>query len=493
MTVIPPSEGEQAYPPGPISFLPPAAVPYPPPTTEPVLPPPPQQPTQPLALQWQRLHPATPWLRGWAVLVAIVGLLINRMWNDLRQAIDSGGAQVLMLILVIVILILGVVGAYNFIWWRMAKFCIGTETVELYTGILSRRYRKLRLDQLEAVDVVRPVVARIFGLAELKLEAAGGADSNLTLTYLTTAHAEAVRAEVLQRKLGASPESAPKAATNLPQTAPQLFKVPRAWTIKSYLLSSNPWVTGASTAVVIVISSVFDLWGGYVLMLPLLFGMVRTFWTYLITEMDFTGFVHPNGIHLTHGLATRVNQSIPANRIQAIQLRQRLLWRSHDWWRVELNVAGYGNETSNRALLVPVADPHMAAIAMSSIMPEVTTAEIWAIIDQAMHGTCSPPHFIGSPKRVRLFNPITWKHQGYATTPYAIVIRTGRIAKRVIIIPHDRILGVSIFGGPLERHLGLASAVLHSSPGPVSAGIPHLDSADMERLLSAELRTIERQ
>ncbi len=51
--------------------------------------------------------------------------------------------------------------------------------------MLFRRSRRVRLDRLQAVDVVRPLVARALGLAELRLEVAGGSSSEAPLAYLS--------------------------------------------------------------------------------------------------------------------------------------------------------------------------------------------------------------------------------------------------------------------------------------------------------------------
>ena len=61
--------------------------------------------------------------------------------------------------------------------WRLTRYRVTAEALELRHGVLVRRQRRARLDRLQAVDVVQPLVARIFGLARLKLDVAGGAGS----------------------------------------------------------------------------------------------------------------------------------------------------------------------------------------------------------------------------------------------------------------------------------------------------------------------------
>jgi len=459
---------------------------------------------------WQRLHPLTPWLRGWVVIVALVGYTINTVQNYYQQAMELETSELEQAILYIILAIIGVfllVVAYNFIWWRMARFRITADAVESSTGILFRRNRSLRLDQLEAVDIVHPVVARIFGLVELKLEAAGGADSYLSLAYLTASKAEAVRSQILSRRTGpqnerTGPQNEPPPGS--PPSSPQnthLFRVPVSWTIRAYLRTWQPWTTAAGLAASAVFSIWAGTWSGMVAILPLFYAFARVFWNRIVTEMGFTGYVHPEGIRLTHGLLTQINQTIPASRIQAVRLRQRLWWRGPDWWRIDLNVAGYGlTNNENRTVLVPVADPIMAATAVTAVMPGAE--DIWAAVDRAMHATnlssASPRHCLDSdpassvrftctPRRARILDPVTWAYQGYAETSYALVIRTGRLTRTVTIVPHNRIQGITCVTGPWANRLGLASVGLHSTQGPIDPIVPHLDQSDAAVLLASEL------
>jgi putative membrane protein len=455
---------------------------------------------------WQRLHPLTPWLRGWAAIAALVGFTLAQARDNLSELMEVGRAAGILPIVAIVVGVLLVVAIYNLVWWRLARFRIGADAVELSTGILARRHRSLRLDQLEAVDIVHPLVARLFGLAQLKLESAGGADSNLLLSYVTGKQAEAVRAEILGRRRTlagpVSPASPASPAAEAPATpeadTPQLFRVPPNWTIRAYLRSATPWISLTATVVVGGVTLATGRWGGAVavgggllVIIPFLLGFVQNLWKYIVTEMGFAGHLHPDGIRLTHGLLTKVSQTIPANRVQALRFRQRLWWRKPDWWRIDLNVAGYGQaEAQTRAVLAPVADPMMAVMAVRAIMPQAAADEVWSIVLEAMRGTGPSERFTCSPRRARLFAPLAWRRQGYARTDYALVLRSGRVTRTVVVVPHRRIQGISLDAGPWDRSRQLASVLLHSTQGPIGARLEHLDAGAVADLLRQEIPLI---
>ena len=85
------------------------------------------------------------------------------------------------------------------------------EQVELRHGILFRQHRQVRFDRIQAVDLGRPLLARLTGLSEVVVQSAGGKDSHLKLAFLTDAQAQQVR-EQLMALAGRSDEATASAA-----------------------------------------------------------------------------------------------------------------------------------------------------------------------------------------------------------------------------------------------------------------------------------------
>ena len=71
-------------------------------------------------------------------------------------------------------------------------------------------------------------------------------------------------------------------------------------------------------------------------------------------------------------------------------------------------------------------------------------------------------------------------------TERALVTRSGRIWRSVDVVPHERTQSLGIEQGPIQRRLGLASFVLHSTPGPVAPRVNHLDAAVAAELLDEQ-------
>ena len=487
--------------------------------------------------EWLHLHPLTPWLRSWAALGILAVLLYNSIQSGLQdglgeilEAIRSIGALTVVLVIVgVVALILGIATVYNIMWWRKARFHVGTQTVELRTGLLFRVQRSLRLDQLEAVDIVHPLVARLFGLVKLKLESAGGPNSSLNLEYLRRDLAEQVRTQIPAAKMGptllapgispvsviagATPAYAPSggvvggvpSGATVPPGVPtpysspvplesqeHLFRVPPAWTIGAYVRRLSVWIWLGIAVVGVGVVIWTHAWAALAGLFPLVAGVFNQFRKYIFEEMGFTAHIAPEGLRLTHGLTTTTHQTVPAARVQAVRFSQPVLWRKPGWWRAELNIAGYGAETKeSRSVLVPVGDAAMLATALATLMPRATTQEMWAVIQEAMYGSSPTPGFTVSPERAKTLDPFAWRRTGIIDLPYALVMRSGRLHRQVTVVPQDRIQAMSVSQGPWERSLGLADLAIHSTTGSIIPVTPHLDASDAQRLVLAYAWRVE--
>ena len=71
--------------------------------------------------------------------------------------------------------------------WRFSRFRVADTLIELRTGVLFRQHRQVRFDRIQAVDLGRPLLARLTGLSEVVVQSAGGKDSHLKLSFLTDA------------------------------------------------------------------------------------------------------------------------------------------------------------------------------------------------------------------------------------------------------------------------------------------------------------------
>ena len=435
---------------------------------------------------WRRMHPITPALKGWKALVALLAIVAYNMTDNIRnigELLQDGRWRYV----VAVVLAIAAVGfLYATIAWRVTKFVVDDEAVHLHTGVLFRQQRQARLDRLQAVDIVQPLLARLTGLAELRLEVAGGAGSAVSLAFLRESDAEALRAELLARAAGlrVRPDEAP--AARAPEQS--VFEVPMPRMLASTLRSSaTGWFV--VSVVVIVVSAVATHESAPVFTLvPALLGVGGAMWTRVNQGANFRAAISPDGIRLRHGLTEARAQTVPPGRVQALRFTQGPLWRGPDWWRVEMNVAGYGGEKDQQTenVLLPVGTREEALLALWLVLPDLQVDDPRALLDAALAGSGEAGGFTSVPRRARLLDLVGWRRRGFLVTDRALFVRYGRIVRRLVVVPHERTQSLALKQGPIQRKLRVASIDVHSTAGPVHPMVEHLDEAVAAALLDEQ-------
>jgi putative membrane protein len=60
-----------------------------------------------------------------------------------------------------------------FVYWRHFEFRVGANEIRIDSGIFSRTHRSIPFDRIQDVDISQGVLARLFGIAKVKLETGG--------------------------------------------------------------------------------------------------------------------------------------------------------------------------------------------------------------------------------------------------------------------------------------------------------------------------------
>jgi putative membrane protein len=411
----------------------------------------------------RRVHPYTPLVHGfqwWPAGIAAGFVLAS----ETGLSLGSGG----LLLGVAALLLLTLVGTgFGYLSWQRLTFWFDDDgDLRVDSGVISRQERRLQLSRLQSVDVLQPFLARIVGLAEVRVEVAGAGDSRVSLQYLSLAEANALRNEVVARSAGVRHDA---------EEAPEqvLAVVPAGDLVLSLLLRLETFMLLAVTVFVVVITI---LTAGTAGLFLLLVGGVPLFQVFaqFSRYYDFTVADSPDGLRLRHGLLQKTRQTVPPGRVQAVGFVQPVLWGRRDWVRVRLNVAGIsastqgsGDQSFTENVLLPVAPWPVALEIVRRVLPGVDLRAI--PLDPA-------------PERSRRRAWIQWARLGVGHDEQVFVARRGRIVQRWDVVPHARTQSVRVTQGPWQRSLGLATMHVDSTPGAVTIAALHRDVADARRL-----------
>lgn len=388
-------------------------------------------PVETAAVTERRLHPVTPLRRAWAPFAVLVGWSVHDP-NGTQQRLTELTATTLLLGCLAVVL---GGAAYGFLSWWFTHFAVTETELRIRTGLFFRRTAHIRLDRLQAVDVTRPLLARIAGVAKLKMDVVG-ADTKDELAYLGERDAAELRAELLARAAGFTPARAREVGEapvrGLLHVQPRMLAL-------SLMLTGAPWAMLVAAAVVpaFLWFATHNLWTVLATGLPILGGAFAGSVGRFVKEYDWTVGESPDGLRIDRGLLDKAHETVPPGRVQTVHIVQPLLWRRRGWVRVELDVAG-----SAGGVLVPVAPREHAEAVIGRILPGTRVPD--------------PAELSRPPARAAWCVPLWWKGYGLAVTDTVFAARHGLFKRRLSLVPHAKVQSVRLSQGPWERFRGVA-------------------------------------
>ena len=425
-----------------------------------------------------RTHPLTGLVQGvlWAgaAMLALLGQLVTGgngedglpIWIDVLIRVGGG-------------LVLGI--AFGFLSWWFTRYLIDGTELRITSGILQKSSRRIPYERIQSVDIHEPLLARVIGLAELRIEMAGGSNARSTLRYLPLDDARRLRRLLLGRAHGRTPDELD--ADSVEPELEFIARVSPEQVMLGTVLSLDFLGAALGSVGVLALALWFDqviaFLGGII---PLVTWLGQIVGKRVLTQWDFTLTRSADGLRIERGLLSRTSQSIPFERVQGVAVEEPYVWRRLGWQRLEVDVAGYGSQGESdsgdiNSTLLPIADPVLAAAVIDELVPGART---------------SPENRVRVPRRAWPFAPIGWRHRWVATDDVAFVARSGWLQRTTDVVPHARTQSVELRQGPWQRRRGLATVEVHTPKGPVDADGPHLDEADARRIAFDQLARARR-
>ncbi|GGL88889.1 membrane protein [Streptomyces fumigatiscleroticus] len=408
----------------------------------------------------RRLHPVTPLRRAWAPVAVLAGWAVHDPDQAQRQLTRLTTTTLLVGLAVLI----PAAALYGFLTWWFTHFAVTDTELRIRTGLLFRRTAHIRLERIQAIDVTQPLLARVAGVAKLKLDVVGAAKKD-ELAFLDADEARALRAELLARAAGFAPETAHEVGE---APARQLLRVEPGVLAVSLLLTGATWATLAAAVVVpaLLWFATHSLWTVLATAVPLLGAAGASSVGRFVGEYDWTVAESPDGLRIDHGLLDRAHETVPPGRVQTVRIVEPLLWRRLGWTRVELDVAG-----SSNSVLLPVVPREVAESVIARVLPGVTVPP---------RSSLSRP-----PRRAGGRLPVWWRGHGLAVTDAVFAARHGLLRRRLALVPHAKVQSVRLTQGPWQRALRLADVRVDTGAGKtVSARLR--DAGEAAELLRAQ-------
>ena len=415
-----------------------------------------------------RTHPLTSVVQGalWAA-AASVGLVSSIFtgdgWGDMSAVLS-------LVISLVGGLVLGM--GFGFLTWLFTRYVIDGTELRINSGVITKASRRIPYERIQSVDIAEPLVARIFGLAELRIEMAGGKDSRTALRFLSLADARELRRVLLARAHGTSPDDVP-----IEEQRSIITVVPPERVVIGTVLSLD-FLFAAAGSIALIAGAIW--FGQFVVALggiiPLGTWLAQIIAKRILQQWDFTLSRGDGGLRIERGLLSRTSQTIPYARVQGIAIKEPFVWRRLGWLRLEVDVAGYATHgdddgVSSSSILLPIADRSLADAVIAELIPG---------FDVDIPRTAAP-------RRSRAFAPIGWRYRWVGANERTFVAREGWIERTTSIVPHHKTQSVELRQGPLQRRRRLATVEVHTPQGPVDADGRNLDADEARAVVLAQL------
>ncbi|RZA20419.1 MAG: hypothetical protein EOP93_05980 [Lysobacteraceae bacterium] len=423
------------------------------------------------------------------------------------------------------------------------RYTLRSDGIRIRSGWLHRSLREIPFARIHNVNLHQSLLHRMFGVAEVRLEAAGGVKPEAQMRVLRMDQALAL--ETLVRQHGQRAENA--ALAEAEPTAP-LLSLSTGELVRLGLISNRGMlvVAAAFGALAQTGDNLFGVlvkrWGkllfgrmsdflgqhahdsvlgiglAVVSLVLLALALVRVL-SVLLAIVQFHGFTlreDDGRVSVERGLLARSRSSAKRRRIQAWSLREGVLHRWFDRRSLRVDTAtGQRGGNEQRALkdIAPVATPRRCDELIHHFLPGAG----WGALDwQPLHRhawlrIAAPGLLFALAASAALgwrfggwgllalsLLPLQlWRARriaagcGYADNGRLVAWRTGWLSKRWSFAELDKLQALRLTQSPLDRRLGMASLLLDTagaSPFGAPLHVRHLPLAAAQAL-SARLGT----
>ncbi|WP_293029081.1 PH domain-containing protein [Natronococcus sp.] len=270
--------------------------------------------------------------------------------------------------------LLGIVVAvvYEVAYYERFRYELTADTFDVASGVLARRDREVPLRRIQNVDVRQPVLSRLFGLAAVHIETAGGGQTEVSLQYVEEEEARRLRRQLRRGAQAEGDEDDESVASEARDADDEdeeelLFEIqPRELAILS-VFTIDP---GASLLGGIALSflSGFDpttlipadlvdglpgAEGGLVALAWLVVLFLLAAWAVsaVLTFNRYYGFRLTrvgDELYYERGLVQRYSGTIPLEKVQTLTITERVPFRWFGYGALAVETAGYAPGQGSR-------------------------------------------------------------------------------------------------------------------------------------------------
>jgi len=398
------------------------------------------------------------------------------------------------------------------------RYLLGDEELVIREGIVTRNERHIPYHRIQNIDLVQNPLHRLFGVAEVRLETAGGEKPEAVMRVLSLDGVDRMRTRVFaERSAGsaaavATPLADPAAQAIGSGAAARLVHRMPAREVALFGIISNQGMVVVAAALGLLwqfdfaqgwLDSVFRRspdqlknlqpldrpWIAILLGLVALTALVvalRAFsvgWAFLKLH-GFSLRRRGDDLRAEYGLLTRLSKTVPRQRIQVVSARETFLHRRFGRVAVQVETAGGAGDDADsrvdRTWLAPLIRKEELGALIREALPELDLDSVrWEplaprasrrILRRSLALALLP--LVGSVAALGAWGsllalvliPWAWvharlwvRHSGYAVTSDAVLYRSGWWVRRLSAARFTKIQALELHSTPFDRRNEMAS------------------------------------
>jgi putative membrane protein len=402
--------------------------------------------------------------------------------------------------------VLALVSVWRYFTYR---YHIDADRLVIRSGVLHRSLRVIPFARIHNVAVHQSLLHRMFGVAEVRLESAGGQKPEAQMRVLTLADALAL--EALVRRSG----DVAATVAAMPTEPDTLLQLPPMEVLRLGLVSNRGLIVlggafaAASQVSPRLLPNLFEQWGKglfgwagqhhfgptqYALAAAsfvLVFVLLLRLFSIALALLQYYGFrLDRNGRRLTveRGLLTRLRTSTSTRRIQAWTLREGLLHRLLKRRSLGIDSAvAEQHDQQQRTLreLAPIATPERCDELVRELLPRAAwpPASWQSLHRRAWLRLCLPGVLLAMVAATGLYwrfgnwglLALLWlpwalfsawqqaRRSGYALDAELVAVRGGWWSRHWRFAEIDKLQVLQLTQSPFDRHHGMATLWLDTA------------------------------
>ena len=411
-----------------------------------------------------------------------------------------------------------VAAAYQVVYYQRFEYELTHDSLDIASGVVSRRNREIPVGRVQNVDVSRNVVQRLFGIAEIRLETAGGSSTEASLKCVSLAEARRLQDDIGRLKRGEESTAVP----TTDRDREELFAITpkelallgivgldlRLLSLLTFVLTvlapslqerfADPLVGLAVTAPLAAVAAV---------------GVTAGI-SGALAVTNYYGFRLSRGVeelHYERGLLQRFSGTIPLEKVQTLSVSENAIARRLGYASLTVETAGPAAGEGGQQSAIPLAERDRVldlAHSVAAFEPlefqrppgrarQRYTVRYGAVAAAILLGVFAADRVTTLPfawyaaavllPAAPVAAHLKWVNLGYDVQPEYVVLREGFWTRTTTVVPYYRVQTVLDSRTVFQRRRGLATLVVDTAGTSGLTG-GHQRALDIDAERAADLR-----